>query len=319
MSQARQPFLIGAFLLGGLFLLVAGVFLLARESWFSEPNEYVVYFTGALDGLDIGAAVTYRGVKVGTVKEIRLSYDEELQDVVMPVILQIQKPGSADEASNEQIGALVEQLVERGLRAQLQTPSLLTGKAIVALDMFPAQAGFVHSGKGIPLPVIPSVPSRIDQAANLLNDLVAEIRELPLLELIDSATQAMRGIERLSRSDDLNNGLHSLAATLANLDRLSQRLDAQLPALLASAQRSSGELDATLGEIRQASAGLRQTLEQTNALLGDSRRSLGPESELQYQLGSALQELSRASKALQRTAESLEQQPQSLIFGKPKP
>lgn len=316
MSESRKPLLIGSFLLGGLFLLVAGTLLLSRDSWFSQPSEYVVYFKGALDGLDVGADVTYRGVKVGSVREIRLSYDRDIKDVVMPVILRIDPQQASSKRSVDQV---LEQLVQRGLRAQLQTPSLLTGKAIVALDMFPDTPGYVREPNDIELPAIPSVPSRIDQAANLLNDLVAEIRELPLLELIDSATQAMRGIERLSRSDDLNNGLHSLAATLANLDRLSQRLDAQLPALLASAQRSSGELDSTLGEIRQASAGLRQTLEQTNALLGDSRRSLGPESELQYQLGSALQELSRASKALQRTAESLEQQPQSLIFGKPKP
>ncbi|WP_237046344.1 MlaD family protein [Aquipseudomonas alcaligenes] len=316
MSESRKPLLIGSFLLSGLFLLVVGTLLLSRDSWFSQPSEYVVYFKGALDGLDVGADVTYRGVKVGSVREIRLSYDRNIKDVVMPVILRIDPRQTTSKRSFDQV---LEQLVQRGLRAQLQTPSLLTGKAIVALDMFPDIPGYVREPNEIELPAIPSVPSRIDQAANLLNDLVAEIRELPLLELIDSATQAMRGIERLSRSDDLNNGLHSLAATLANLDRLSQRLDAQLPALLASAQRSSGELDATLGEIRQAAAGLRQTLEQTNALLGDSRRSLGPESELQYQLGSALQELSRASKALQRTAESLEQQPQSLIFGKPKP
>ena len=316
MSETRKPLLIGSFLLGGLLLLVAGALLLSRDSLFSQPSEYVVYFKGALDGLDVGADVTYRGVKVGSVREIRLSYDRNIKDVVMPVILRIDPRQATSKRSFDQV---LEQLVQRGLRAQLQTPSLLTGKAIVALDIFPDTPGYVREPNELELPAIPSVPSRIDQAANLLNDLVAEIRELPLLELIDSATQAMRGIERLSRSDDLNNGLHSLAATLANLDRLSQRLDAQLPALLASAQRSSGELDATLGEIRQASAGLRQTLEQTNALLGDSRRSLGPESELQYQLGSALQELSRASKALQRTAESLEQQPQSLIFGKPKP
>lgn len=315
MSESRKPLLIGSFLLGGLFLLVAGILLLSRDSWFSQPSEYVVYFKGALDGLDVGADVTYRGVKVGSVRDIRLSYDGDIKDVVMPVILRIEPRRASTKRSVDQV---LEQLVHRGLRAQLQTPSLLTGKAIVALDMFPDTPGYVREPNEIGLPAIPSVPSRIDQAANLLNDLVAEVRELPLHELIDSATQAMRGIERLSRSDDLNNGLHSLAATLANLDRLSQRLDAQLPSLLASAQRNSGELNATLDEIRQAAAGLRQTLERTNTLLGDGRRSLGPESELQYQLGTALQELSRASKALQRTAESLEQQPQSLIFGRPK-
>lgn len=316
MSQARQPFLIGAFLLGGLFLLVAGVLLLARDSWFSEPNEYVVYFTGALDGLDIGAAVTYRGVKVGTVKEIRLSYDEELQDVVMPVILQIQKPGSADEASNEQIGALVEQLVERGLRAQLQTPSLLTGKAIVALDMFPAQTGFVHSGNGIPLPVIPSVPSRIDQAADVLRELVASLRELPLREMTESATRTLQGLEKLSNSKDLQEGVAHMNQLLGKLDSLSSKVEQQLPGLLEDARGSSGDLRAAVGEIRRAAQNAADALAEVNQLVASSRRDLGPESAVQYEMLRALQELSQASKALQRTVEGLDQQPQSLIFGK---
>ena len=42
MSEARKPFLIGAFLLAGLALLAAGVLLLSRDSWFSQPSEYVV-------------------------------------------------------------------------------------------------------------------------------------------------------------------------------------------------------------------------------------------------------------------------------------
>ena len=316
MSQARQPFLIGAFLLGGLFLLVAGVLLLARDSWFSEPNEYVVYFTGALDGLDIGAAVTYRGVKVGTVKEIRLSYDDQLQDVVMPVILQIQKPGSADEVSGEQLGELVELLVERGLRAQLQTPSLLTGKAIVALDMFPAQAGFVHAGNGIPLPAIPSVPSRIDQAADVLRELVASLRELPLREMTESATRTLQGLEKLSNSKDLQEGVAHMNQLLGKLDRLSGKVEQQLPGLLEDARGSSGDLRAAVGEIRRAAQNAADALAEVNQLVASSRRDLGPESAVQYEMLRALQELSQASKALQRTVEGLDQQPQSLIFGK---
>ena len=316
MSQARQPFLIGAFLLGGLFLLVAGVLLLARDSWFSEPNEYVVYFTGALDGLDIGADVTYRGVKVGTVKEIRLSYDDQLQDVVMPVILQIQKPGSADEVSGEQLGELVELLVERGLRAQLQTPSLLTGKAIVALDMFPAQAGFVHAGNGIPLPVIPSVPSRIDQAADVLRELVASLRELPLREMTESATRTLKGLEKLSNSKDLQEGVAHMNQLLGKLDSLSSKVEQQLPGLLEDARGSSGDLRAAVGEIRRAAQNAADALAEVNQLVASSRRDLGPESAVQYEMLRALQELSQASKALQRTVEGLDQQPQSLIFGK---
>lgn len=316
MSETRKPFLIGSFLLGGVFLLVAGALLLSRESWFSKPQEYVVYFTGALDGLDVGADVTYRGVKIGSVREIRLSYDSQIKDVVMPVILRVDPHKTTSQRGFDQV---VEQLVERGLRAQLQTPSLLTGKAIVALDMFPDQAGYVFSPGEVDLPSIPSVPSRIDQAANVLQELASSLREVPLRELIESANRTLLAIEKLSNSEDLHQGLGSLSATLANLDRLSQRLEQQLPGLLDSAQRSSGELNATLVEIRQAAASTRQTLEQANGLLVDGRQSIGPQSPLQYELGTTLQQLGRASKALQRTAEALEQQPQSLIFGKPQP
>ena len=176
MSESRKPLLIGSFLLSGLFLLVVGTLLLSRDSWFSQPSEYVVYFKGALDGLDVGADVTYRGVKVGSVREIRLSYDRNIKDVVMPVILRIDPRQATSKRSFDQV---LEQLVQRGLRAQLQTPSLLTGKAIVALDIFPDTPGYVREQNELELPAITSVPSRIDQAANLLNDLVAEIRELP--------------------------------------------------------------------------------------------------------------------------------------------
>src|SRR5690606_6266775 len=89
MSEPRKPFWIGAFLLSGIVLLAGGLLLLGRDNWFSQPSDYVVYFTGALDGLDVGADVTYRGVKVGTVREIRLSYDRKLKDVVIPVVLRI--------------------------------------------------------------------------------------------------------------------------------------------------------------------------------------------------------------------------------------
>ena len=57
-------------------------------------------------------------------------------------------------------------------------------------------------------------------------------------------------------------------------------------------------------------------LAEVNQLVVSSRRDLGPESAVQYEMLRALQELSQASKALQRTVEGLDQQPQSLIFGK---
>ncbi len=313
MSETRKPFWIGAFLLGGIALLAGGLLLLGRDSWFSQPSDYVVYFTGALDGLDVGADVTYRGVKVGTVREIRLSYDRELRDVVIPVVLRIDPAVGHEGQSFDRV---VERLVERGLRAQLQTQSLLTGKAIVALDLFPGQAGYVREPHDLELPTIPSVPSRVDQAADVLRDLVASLRELPLREMVVSASNTLQALERLSASPELQDGLLSLGQTLHNLESLTQQLQRQIPPMLDNARQGGGELRAAIGDLRQAAQAATLALQQMQQLAGDTRRSLGPESEAQFQLLQALEELGRASKALQRTAEGLEQQPESLIFGK---
>lgn len=315
MSETRKPFLIGIFLLAGLALLAVGVLLLSRDSWFSQPSEYVVYFTGALDGLDVGADVTYRGVKVGTVQEIRLSYDPQLNDVVMPVVLRISDPGRGRDAGRG-LDQFIGQLVERGLRAQLQTPSLLTGKAIVALDMFPEQPGYVRSPHELDLPTIPSVPSRIDQIADVLRELAGSLRQLPLQELAESARQTLQAVEKLTRSSDLQRSLTSMSQLLAKLDRLSGRLEQQLPPILDNVQQGSSDLRAAVDDIRRAAQGTAQAVEQVNALVADSRHSLGPESALQYEALRALQELSQAGKAVQRLAEGLDQQPQSLLFGK---
>ncbi len=315
MSETRKPFLIGIFLLAGLALLAAGVLLLSRDSWFSQPSEYVVYFTGALDGLDVGADVTYRGVKVGTVQEIRLSYDPQLNDVVMPVVLRISNPGKARD-SGPGLDQFIGQLVERGLRAQLQTPSLLTGKAIVALDMFPEQPGYVRTPREVDLPTIPSVPSRIDQIADVLRELAGSLRQLPLQELAESARQTLQALEKLASSSELQHSLTSMSQLLAKLDRLSGRLEQQLPPILDNVQQGSNDLRAAVDDIRRAAQGTAQAVEQVNAWVADSRHSLGPESALQYEALRALQELSQAGKAVQRLAEGLDQQPQSLLFGK---
>ncbi len=313
MSETRKPFWIGAFLLGGIALLASGLLLLGRDSWFSQPSDYVVYFTGTLDGLDVGADVTYRGVKVGTVREIRLSYDRELQDVVIPVVLRI-NPDAGREGGR--FDKVVERLVERGLRAQLQTQSLLTGKAIVALDLFPGQAGYVREPHELALPTIPSVPSRVDQAATLLRDLAGSLRELPLREMVVSLGNTLEALERLSTSSATAEGLASLGRTLHNVENMTQQLQRQIPPILDNARHGSAELRAAIGELHGAAQTATQTLQQLQGLAGDTRRSLGPESELQFQLLQALEELGRASKALQRSAESLEQQPEALIFGR---
>lgn len=316
MTESRKPFFIGAFLLSGVVLLAAGLLLLSRDSLLSRPVEYVVYFTGALDGLDVGADVTYRGVKVGNVRQINLSYDRQLNDVVMPVTLRINSESARSRNKESGFDHSIERLIERGLRAQLQTPSLLTGKAIVALDFFPGQQGYIRDPHIIDLPAIPTVPSRIDEIADVLRDVAKGFKEMPLKETLEAANKTLLAFERLASAPETQAGLHSLSASLANFEKISLQLQQRLPRMLDNVQNGSAELKHALVDVRHAAQSARDALQQMDGMVSDSRRSLGPQSELQYELLQSLQDLGQASKALQRTAESLEQQPQSIIFGK---
>lgn len=316
MNETRKPFWIGIFLLSGLVLLVGGVLMLARDSVWSKPVEYVVYFTGALDGLDVGADVTYRGVKVGSVQDIRLSYDRKINDVIMPVVIRINGSSGSKAGPGPQLDQSIVRLVERGLRAQLQVPSLLTGKAIVALDFFPGQPGYVRDREVTGLETIPSVPSRIDQAADLLHELADSIRSVPLRETLESANRTLESLERLLGSPELEGGLSRFNELLGTLNQISLQLDRNLPEVMANLADGSAEFKQLLAEVRQIAMSAEKTLEDAGQMVSEGRRSLSPQSELQYELTQALQNISRAGKALQRTAEAIEQRPQSLIFGR---
>lgn len=316
MTESRKPFFIGAFLLGGIALLAAGLLLLSRDSLLKSPVEYVVYFTGALDGLDVGADVTYRGVKVGSVRQINLSYDRALNDVVMPVTIRINAESARSKSTDGGFDHSIARLVKRGLGAQLQTPSFLTGKAIVALDFFPGQNGYVRDPHEIDLPAIPTVPSKIDQAADVLRDLVEGLKEMPLKDTLEAVNKTLMAFERLASAPETEASLQSLSVSLANFEKISQQIQQRLPSMLDNMQSGSTELKEALGDVRHAAQSARDALQQMDAMVSDGRRSLGPQSELQYELLQSLQDLGQASKALQRTAESIEQQPQSIIFGK---
>lgn len=296
MTESRKPFFIGAFLLGGIALLAAALLLLSRDSLLSKPVEYVVYFTGALDGLDIGADVTYRGVKVGSVRQITLSYDRNLNDVVMPVTIRINAESGPNKNKDRGFENSIERLIERGLGAQLQTPSFLTGKAIVALDFFPEQKTYVREPHLIDLPVIPTVPSRIDQAADVLRDLVDGLKEMPLKDTLEAANKTLLAFERLASAPETQAGIQSLSRSLASLETITQELQQRLPGMVDNVHHGSVELKDALGDVRHAAQSARDALQQMDAMVSDGRRSLGPQSELQYELLQSLQIRSRPVK-----------------------
>src|ERR1700675_252314 len=145
-----------------------------RAAAMKEPDaiaaRYVLYFNESLRGLSVGAPLTLLGLTAGEVTEIGLDIDPatsrirgRVEIVAFPERLIVRlgtkqaAMGKSLTQSEQQRHALVEQ---RGLRAQLQSGSLLTGQLFVALDYFP-DAPKAKIDWSQPVPVLPVVPSTL--------------------------------------------------------------------------------------------------------------------------------------------------------------
>ncbi len=135
-------------------------------------KRYVLYFSESLRGLSVGAPVTLLGLPAGAVVAVGLDIDPTTLNIRGRVEVMFyperlithlsQKQTAVGETiarSEQQRHAFFQQMVEqRGLRAQLQSGSFLTGQLYVALDFFPnAPKATIDWSQDVPeLPVVPS-------------------------------------------------------------------------------------------------------------------------------------------------------------------
>src|SRR2546427_12592312 len=78
MSMRASPTLIGAFVLGASVLLVAGLLLWGGTGMFKTTYRYAMYFETAVTGLQKGAPVMVRGVRIGDGTDVQVHWGTPL-------------------------------------------------------------------------------------------------------------------------------------------------------------------------------------------------------------------------------------------------
>ena len=206
-----------------------------------EPHYVRMRFAQALRGLDVGAPVEFVGVNIGSVIAVDLGY--EPRDKSFPVIvtakLYPRRMGDAYEIltaqgkteSEETLAAFVGTLVQRGLRAQPRSASLLTGKLYVALDFLPAspRVNFDASDRPVELPTVNGSFQELE--ANI-GRLVKKVNDLPLEQIAaDLHTDLTDLHETLSELHGrvLPSAVDTLSALRGTLDSANRTLDVESP------------------------------------------------------------------------------------------
>ena len=330
MNKKISPTLIGAFVVGALALVVIAVIAFGSGQLFRKTREFVLYFDGSVNGLHIGAPVKFKGVEIGSVKNILLQLDQNMQVNKIPVIIEIDLEKMTSRGASavvaEQREAFQRAISDRGLRGQLMTESLVTGVLYVGLDFFPGTPVELvqKPGSDYKYPEIPTVPTAFAQAQDAISRIVNKLQEVDFKGLVKSVSETVDGVNQLVRSPALKSTLQKLDQTVPKLDealasitKLANTVDGKFTSLSDNLEQTS---DATRQAMRQAENTLKQAdaaLKEAQAAMTNIKDVIDPESPTFYDLRKSLQEVSAAARSLRLLSGFIERNPRALIFGKP--
>ena len=310
MAKRSNPKLIGGFVLGAIALVVIGAFAFGGGNFLKPKAKAVLFFVNSsLSGLTVGSPVTFRGIPVGSVTDLKIQYDVAGSELWIPVYIEIEREkfqifnGERDENN-------ILALVKRGLRAQLEVQSLVTGQVNVNFDFHPEiPARLVGTERDIM--ELPTAPSEMSELKASVAGLLNKINQLPLDKIVDEIKTVLESADTVLQTADgtlkdvgvqVKPLTDSFRNTSDEANRLLTDVVANLPHLLASAHQM----------MKSATTALNQA-DQT---LRAAQSTISSSSPLYSQVNASLSEIKSAASAIRVLSQYLERNPNSLIVGK---
>ncbi len=316
--KKTNPKLIGAFVIGGLVLVITALVLFSSQDLFTPKRFFVAYFHQSVNGLNVGAPMRFRGIPVGEVLKIDGVYDPATGNMIPRITLEFHPETMENAYVEKGEYTLLPFLLASGMRASLKSASLLTGQLYVALDFHPGTPER-YLGTGIDeYPELPTIDAGLDQV-------IAKLTELPLEELFASLNGALAAAEDLLRHPRVEESLAVLPTLLTDADLTVVDLRHFMNRELATV---AGEASQTLVAARSALQSLSTTIteeslvqvsstltefEETLQLLQERLEANDP---LMHELVAALREIGSAARSIRDLADALEKQPESFVRGK---
>jgi paraquat-inducible protein B len=264
---------------------------------YTRKINFVMYFEGSVRGLSIGAPVEFKGIRVGSVLDISLEFDREATSFRIPVLVEIEPERimlTDDDGATPY--ATIQTLVDKGLRARLQTGSLITGQLYVELGMFPDTPARLVAAADSAAPELPTIPAGLGAITDSIEAFVAKLNRVQVDKIGEQLLGSLEGANKLLNAPEIHTAVSELDNAMEALKSILTKAD-------------KADIRATITAARNALQKVDQTLTLTN-------RILQPNSPLQYNLIEMISELEETARSIRTLVESLERQPQALILGK---
>lgn len=230
-----------------------------QDSVFTQHIDYVMFFKDSIRGLQPGAPVEFRGIRLGTVGKVPFFIPGLKQnindDYRIPVEVRIEPERLINQlGADPDIRKHIDDLMNRGLRGSLKTGNLVTGALYIDLDFYPKAParGKIQEFGGYP--IIPTVSGGLAQIQQRLMDALDKINNLPINPLLEQATSTLAQSEKT---------MQHVQATLDSLNKITSSQ---------SMQQLPGDMQSTLRELNRSMQGFQPGSAAYNKMVADMQR-----------------------------------------------
>ncbi len=278
--MVKQPNLkmIGLFVCIGLLSLFLMLAYFLKSKFSDNESIVVMYFDESVKGLDVGAPVLFKGVKIGEVTEVRLQANLQTMQFLIPVYAKIYNGKSFVTSSHDE-RAKLDKFIQDGLRARLAINSVITGQLLIELDLFPKSKIILHdeAKNEFEIPTIGSPFAEISKS----------IQVMPITQI----------------ADDVHN--------------ITQTLDKELPPLLTKMNSTLDTVDYILKENKNNTTKMVAEFGTAAQNVGGAAKSLDLiMGENAAEISAMIETLTAAANSLKNLTDYLQMYPSAIITGK---
>ncbi|MDU5781217.1 MAG: intermembrane transport protein PqiB [Pantoea sp.] len=230
-----------------------------QDSLYTNHVDFLMFFTDSIRGLQVGAPVEFRGIRLGTVAQAPFMTEGVNQalnnDYRVPVLIRIEPDRfTARLGQDFNLEQHLQDGKKRGLRASLKTGNLLSGSLYIDLDFYDNVPAYKGPNKIAGYEIIPTTSGGLSQIQQKLVAALDKINALPLNNVVTEATGTLKESQRT---------LREMQGTLKNLNQITAS-----PAMKTLPE----DMQQTLRELNRSMKGLQPGSPAYNKLVGDMQR-----------------------------------------------
>jgi phospholipid/cholesterol/gamma-HCH transport system substrate-binding protein/paraquat-inducible protein B len=346
MSRDPDYTKVGLFILAAIAIAAVAIVVLGGGALVGKPILVETYFEQSVQGLDTGAPIKFRGVRIGKTEEVALLAKEYATEKNYVLV----RASIAREAFKRKAGAVgkayVVREIEKGLRIRVGYQGL-TGTAHLEMD-------YSDPGLSPPLEIdwkpkytyIPSTPSTITRIGVAIDKIMRNLEKINVEEMLQHVERSMKSLSAiLSESNigsigeqaqrlltevrETNRTLNQIlvgpkikgiltdtAATFAVTKRLAENSEKPLNQILVTLGDASQSINDITKKLDSQADGLPAALAELRKIL---RRLDGLIATQQQDVEEVIENIRLFSENMREFSENIKRSPSQLLRGKPPP